>query len=307
MKMQKSSALGSFVPGVVQKAIRSQGANTRVHTAEHLAVMLHVDAAFYIGLAQKLTDDRGSATFLSRAINSMFTNLLEQIRECGGDVVKFPGDSCTMIWLMHPDATELQMATVAKRALNCAQKMHKVMLNQIMGMDSDTKGKKAAEGEGDKGLEATKTLLSDIIARLPIMLKLVDGEITASLTTHLPLILADLASLGEAGGGPCPVPKSYADCSEACQSAMFRLTLKMRALQAKMVKHAKLAVLPNLVAKLYVTMADWDKVSDRARTHLCCAPSWPTGTRRAETDRPQTHQRTDRLSACLLTDHQRTD
>ena len=62
------------------------------------AAVVFCDASGFSALTEKLEQAPNGAEFIGKALNVFFEPLLEDVRQWGGDVIKFSGDALTIVW-----------------------------------------------------------------------------------------------------------------------------------------------------------------------------------------------------------------
>jgi len=123
-----ADVLASYVPRLIQKRIAANPLPIESPVAEDLmAAVLFADISGFT----KLTDDlaevgAAGAEQIAGILNTYFGQLIDIVRQYGGDVVKFAGDAVIAVWPILPDeeSDDLDMGVSQKlwtmRAAECA-------------------------------------------------------------------------------------------------------------------------------------------------------------------------------------------
>ena len=115
---QLLDTLQSYVPSIVARRVSaSDGAALEPAEDRFEAAAMFADISGFTPLTEFLAQ-RGPAGVeeLSRMLNSYFGEMIDLIRDHGGDIVKFAGDALLAIWPAHDE----DLATVTRRASQCA-------------------------------------------------------------------------------------------------------------------------------------------------------------------------------------------
>ena len=101
---QSSLHLVSYMPVAVVQQYSAMGAQPTLPTGpireDFPAAIGFVDISGFTALSEKLqqAEGRKGAELLSQYINAFFLQLIDQISEYGGDVIKFAGDALQVVW-----------------------------------------------------------------------------------------------------------------------------------------------------------------------------------------------------------------
>jgi class 3 adenylate cyclase len=130
----------SYVPGLIVRRLAEKPEPITQATAERFpAAVLFADIVGFTQLAESLSqasNERRGAEQLAALLNTFFSQVIEIVREHGGDIVKFAGDALLALWAAPNKRTgflfdsdqELKLAT--HQATYCALTLQK-QLHQI--------------------------------------------------------------------------------------------------------------------------------------------------------------------------------
>ena len=136
----------SYVPHLItQRFAADPTAISTPRSETFSAAVLFSDISGFTALTERLAQ-RGpaGAEELTRLLNAYFGQLVELITVCGGDVIKFAGDSLYAIW----GTTEEDLPTVTRRAARCGLAVQE-KLNNYEATDDVRLGMKVGIGAGD--------------------------------------------------------------------------------------------------------------------------------------------------------------
>jgi predicted ATPase/class 3 adenylate cyclase len=145
-------ALHSFVPVRFCEKLDLFSKSASPQSIEHQAAMLFVDISGFSNLASQLArQGRDGAEELMRLLDSYFGHMVEQIKEMGGDILKFAGDALIASWLLPEDWAEQEEVPLLLQAILCAQKLRET-LNDFRAAPDVLLGLKIAVSVGSSTL-----------------------------------------------------------------------------------------------------------------------------------------------------------
>eukprot|EP01061_Rhynchopus_euleeides_P042086 TRINITY_DN73506_c0_g1_i1.p1 TRINITY_DN73506_c0_g1~~TRINITY_DN73506_c0_g1_i1.p1 ORF type:complete len:397 (+),score=96.52 TRINITY_DN73506_c0_g1_i1:74-1192(+) len=129
-------ALLSYIPKVIQRALKGKDVEVRRHTASAKAAVAFVDVCGFTQITEMMRKSPDGSCGIAEHLNSFFTVLLRVINERGGDVIQFSGDALLAVWWSSQDAALLEAS--AQNCLRAVAQILYVSRDTHIALDDDS-------------------------------------------------------------------------------------------------------------------------------------------------------------------------